>query len=952
MGYSDYILITDIGSTTTKGLLLGVENGNYGFVADAEVPTTVEKPNEDVKIGVREVCRVLGNEAGFDLLDANGNLTIPYFSTSSAGGGLQILVFGLSSTDTGRAAQMAAYGSGGIILKTFTIDDSIPAVEKIRLIRELHPDIILMAGGIDGGAISGVVRLAEILAISDPAPKFRTSEKIPLVFCGNIEARDYVKRILEDIFEVHIIDNIRPDLLTTNIAPAKAIIHDLFMGNVMERAPGYDELREWGEDVIIPTPEGIENILHLYQEKHDRNVLVVDMGGATTDIFTNIAGEYSRTVAANIGMSYSLANILAERGIEKITRHLPDSYSEDDVRDYISNKTLNPTYLPKNDSEVRTEQAAAIEGIGFAWELHKKLNFEYARIGFLGKRKLAVDFDPFEEIYRTKNKDTSFFQLSDVDLIIGAGGVLSNAERTTDVIRMLAEGFKPSGITKIAVDRGFKSPHMGVFSNTNPEIALDIFETDCLEEISYVIAPTGKVKNGRTAMIVRDEKHHREYVVEGGQALYIPNGGEFVFEPGPKLSLSNYDGEKLITSLPVLIDCRGRGPHFIGDALTKNDIKEFALAPDAFKTDITHAAPEIYRGEYSFERILPHEGKIFIGIGDNVVPDTVVGENRYAPPRIYIIDLNKRVGYDKRLTGEDYENGIQVIVGENVKTGQRLFKAPVGLFGLDTYFDSPVRGKVIRIESNGIIIMREIQDYDDRPKTLNVAKELRIKPRYLRGHLKYDVGDFVEKGQTLVKHSGKPFDLARSPATGVITEINADVGTVTVQYDTTPVPLYAFVSGVVSDIKENLAATISGKGTMLYGAIGFGGENSGVLEIVSGKPTPGGDFAGQTLVSFNPIDEGFLRAAKDAAVSGVIAPSLHNGDWVRFYGGELGVMITGDEDIPFTLILTEGFGETDMNRDYRSFLEKQNGKTASLSGRTQIRAGVTRPVIVFSDDAA
>ncbi|MCP4229518.1 MAG: hypothetical protein GY771_05160 [bacterium] len=949
MDNESHILITDIGSTTTKGLLIGVNNGDCGFVADVEVPTTVEKPNEDVKIGVREVCRALGKKAGLELLDADGEVAIPYFSTSSAGGGLQILVFGLSSTDTGRVAKMAAYGSGGIILETFTIDDGVPAVEKIRLIRELHPDIILMAGGIDGGAISGVVRLAEVLSISDPTPKFRTSKKIPLVFCGNVEARPYVEQILDDVFDIHIIDNLRPDLLTTNIAPAKEKIHDLFMSNVMERAPGYDKLRGWCKDAIIPTPEGIENILRLYKEEYGRNVLIVDMGGATTDIFTNIAGEYSRTVAANIGMSYSLTNILAECGLEKITRHLPDTYSEDNVRDYIANKTLNPTYRPKYESEKRTEQAAAIEGISFAWELHKKLNFEYAKIGFLDKRKLAKNFDPFEQVYRRNNDENTFFQLSDIDLVIGAGGVLSNAERETDILWILADAFKPSGITKIAVDRVFKSPHMGVLSNTNPELALEMFESECLEDIGYVVAPTGKVRAGRRAMAARDEKKGEEYVVEGGQAIYLPEGGELTFDVEPKLSLPGCNEAALTTELPVLIDCRGRGENSVVRPLTDSNIEEFYFPAGVFATDVKHEAAEIYRGEYAFERKLPHEGKVFVEVGDAVKPDTVIGENRYAPPRIYIIDLNKRIGYDKKFKSEDFDEGILVKEGDAVTMGQRLFKTPIGLLGFGFYFDSPVRGRVIRIEPNGIIIMREIQDYDDRPKTLDVAKELGVKPRHLRGHLKYDVGDFVEKGQVMVKPTGKSYDVGRSPATGVITEINTETGTVTVQYDTTPVPLYAFVNGVVTEVKKNLSATISGNGTMLYGAIGFGSENNGAIEIVNGTLLTDKDVEGKTLVSFDPIDRGFLVIAKDNGANGVIAPSLYNRDWVAFYGGELGVIVTGDEDIPFTLVLTEGFGRIEMNADYRSLLKKNKGKMASLSGRTQIRAGVTRPTVILSE---
>ncbi|NOQ23211.1 MAG: hypothetical protein GQ565_11260, partial [Candidatus Aegiribacteria sp.] len=98
--------------------------------------------------------------------------------------------------------------------------------------------------------------------------------------------------------------------------------------------------------------------------------------------------------------------------------------------------------------------------------------------------------------------------------------------------------------------------------------------------------------------------------------------------------------------------------------------------------------------------------------------------------------------------------------------------------------------------------------------------------------------------------------------------------------------------------------------------------------------------------SIVPIDLEFLKQASDAGVSGIIAPSIPASDWVCYNGEEMGVAITGDENIPFTLILTSGFGSFEMNKECTEFLEDSIGKYVGVSGRTQIRAGVTRPMVI------
>ncbi len=935
------ILITDVGSTTTKGLLIGERDGGYVFLEQFDTPTTVEKPYEDVCVGFRAIIEELEKRTGQDFGYDGSSLRIPYLTTSSAGGGLQILVFGLSSVETGTIAEMTAYGAGGVVLKTFTVDDKISPVKKMRLMQELHPDMILMAGGIDGGAIAPIVELAEILSLAKPTPKFRVGDKIPLVFCGNTDAREFVFDLLEDNFEVRFTDNVRPDMERLNTEPAKREIHNLFMDNVMERAPGYSGLKKIVSSDILPTPAGVEAILLKYAAKRGGNIAMVDMGGATTDIFTVVKGKHSRTVAANIGMSYSLSNILADAGIESIASRI-ENLGNDEIRNYIVNKTLNPTYVPRYKNEINIEHSCAVEGIRIAWEMHRDMNFRSARVGFLDRRKKWLkNANKWEQVLYLHTKE-EFFQLSDISLIIAAGGVFSHSSPKESLL-IAADSFLPSGITEIAVDEDFKSPHMGVLSKTDSENALKLFEEECLRSIGWIIAPFGRIKPGKDALEVFDYATGETFSMKSGAIKILWSGGKFRFDCKSKLTFGT-DGEsfELETELPIIIDCRGRGDYFDGNNLAvftgeKNGVPQFPLPT---------RTPEF--GELKVVRKLPYSGDILVSPGDEVNPNDIVAENRFGPPRLYIIDLNKITGYESVQTPEEIAEGLLLKEGDTVKVGQTIFESHSGILGSMIRIKSPVRGRITKIEDSGLLILREIQDYDGRPRKVNIAKKLDIKPAHVPGYFKYKVGDFVEKDQLLVSDP-KRMILIQSPTTGTIKKIDNTTGEVTIQYDVEPTPLYAFARGTVSEVKEEYSVTIDTKAVRLYGSVGFGGEASGNLAIVENQSDISEDIRGKIVACLSPVNGEFLRKCADYGASGAVIPSISNADWVDFHGKEMGVAVTGDEKLPFPIIITEGFGDYSMPESYRNILAESENKIAGLTGRTQIRAGVIRPALFIYD---
>ena len=938
--------VVDIGSTATKAVLLTKEDNKWVVAADSYVKTTVEEPDNDVTIGVTAALREIDSRyKGKKIVTSAGKPQIPVLATSSAGGGLQIAVFGVSSTDTGEVASQAANGAGGVILRRFTIDDELPVIERMRFLHDIHPDMILLAGGIDGGNIAGVVRLAEILALSEPTMKYSRQERPPVVYAGNTNARGLVLKTLQG-FNCHVTENLRPSLEKTNIFPAQASIHHLFLNHVMEKAPGYPKLKKWAGDHILPTPVGVEKILSLYGEMKRKNVVMADMGGATTDLFSNIIGEYNRTVAANIGMSYSIGQIFKEAGEEEVAGRLEAPLSAEAARRYCGNKMLYPTRLPEEEWEIEVEQHMAVLGLRLAWEQHQKTNFRILRVGFLDRRRRDENFDPFSEVLAIRDTPKSF-QFADIDLFIGSGGVLSHTRQDAEAVHMLLDGFLPEGITTLAVDKGFHSPHFGILSTLTPTEALDAFVESSLREIAYVLAPTGKVYDEKkSALTLIREEGAVSTEVAWGSLLFYPQGLKARVIPAKNVSLDKNGNEVTIDSaLPVVIDCRGRGRFFNGKPFTSYVTLYQGEAEPGEEAPLEHVSLE-QDIKADVPRRMPYKGEVLVKAGDEVHPETPVGENNMTPPRIFMVDLRRLLGYDIKAEKEELLAGITVRENDIVSTNQTVFDGKIGK--KHHVLKTPVRGRVLAVEENGILVLEEIQDYSTKPVKIPLASLLNIRPRHMKGYLSVKEGDFIEKGMHLVKLSSETLYMRESPGlkapvTGIVKKIDHEEGSVTIQYDFKPLITYAFVRGRVKEILPGYEVIIEAKGHRLTGRIGFGHEHWGEV-----APWEVSEKEGKILFLDGEVTLDHLKACREKSVRGLVAPSMVLSDWRTFMGEELGSAITGDEGLGFTLLLTRGFGQGSFSKETRAFLEKYSGEAGSISGRTQIRAGVIRPFLLIN----
>jgi uncharacterized protein (TIGR01319 family) len=539
------ILATDCGSTTTKAILIEKRGSEFRLSTRGEAPTTVEAPFEDVTKGVLNSVMEVEELSGIKLLDGETIIKPKkgdkegadvYISTSSAGGGLQMMVAGVVLTMSGESAARAALGAGAIVMDVIASNDGRLPHEKIERIRTLRPDMILL-------------------------PRFGIGYNLPVIYAGNKDARELVIKTLQDKSALQIVENIRPVLERENLRPARNKIHDQFMEHVMAHAPGYRKLMEWTDVPIMPTPGAVGLLIENIGKSQGIAVLGVDIGGATTDVFSVFQGVFNRTVSANLGMSYSISNVLAEAGEANIMRWLPMEMETAEVRNRIRNKMIRPTTIPSTLEDLKLEQAIAREALRLALAHHKSM-----AVGLKGVQQERTISDAFAQ---TSSGET-LVSMMDLNLVVGSGGALSHAPRRVQSAMMTMDAFQPEGVTRLTVDSIFMMPHLGVLTEVHPEAAYEVFEKDCLIHLGTCVAPVGPGKDGAKCAhvrIVKKDGTEMEARVSFGDITVLPLGvGEqarAIITPERGFDVGMGAGK--VHEAPVegglvgvIVDCRGR----------------------------------------------------------------------------------------------------------------------------------------------------------------------------------------------------------------------------------------------------------------------------------------------------------------------------------------------------------------------------------------------------------
>jgi len=753
--------------------------------------------------------------------------------------------------------------------------------------------------------------------------------------------------------------NIRPSEAVEITGHVTEIVHELFLNKVMQQAPGYKEVSNQVTEPIIPTPLGVMDALRLIAETEQKNILAVDIGGATTDVYSNIFGQFYRTVSANYGMSYNLCNVFAKADRKQLAQWLHPSLPEAELRNYLGNKMLNPTLNPPDDNTLHIEQAMARLALQLSLQQHLQMNFNIERIGHFLRIK-SDELDPFhEQFFRERLNEKKAFRLTDFHVIIGAGGVISHAPKPLQAAIMLIDGLQPRGITELWRDRHFISPHLGKLSQKNKDAAVQLLKTECLQPLCLCIRPLPqKLRVHKPALSIELDsgKGSQFYNVEGNKLLWIDNARHLKVKVKCHSSVLLGDEVKELsaeTDMPILVDTRISGQYAFAELnkdLSLYDNLQTDSVADIFFRQVTDTATLVetkQRRTFS----LPYAGRIYVSEGERVNPDTLLGENLYDPAHVYVLQVFR--GRENLYKEDTFRKMLTVKAGGTVNPGQLIYKEDMSfiqsLVSTSSFsFHSPVRGRVEKIDwKNGTLLLREIQDYSFEPTVVKIAEKLGIKPSHMPGSLRKRKGEFVTSGELLAVRNPSNFDqMLHSPATGTIIDIDNAQGTLTIQYQRKNLKLRSYMNAIVTSIAKNRFVELEYEGMNIDCSIGFGMMTDGT--VIWNDEFTESDLK-RDFIAVYPfaLNREQLELVALNNLAGIVVPSLQEEDIVNLLGYELGVGITGGEALPFSILLTNGFGKMAFSPKIAAALRNCTGKHGVILPATQIRAGVVRPSLII-----
>ena len=439
------VLVAEIGSpTTVVNAFKDLDSDNPVFWAQGQAPTSVL--DGDVRIGLQGAIDDLCRKMGIDNLEYDEML-----ATSSAAGGLKMTVHGLVFDMTAKAAKEAALGAGGIIH-----DITVGKLRRTDLarIKEINPNLILIAGGVDYGERDTAIYNAEMIR--------SLGLKTPVVYAGNIENQDEMKLIFDEESGqyLYIVDNVYPKIDTLNVEPCRKVIQDAFEDHITH-APGMEHVRDMVNGPIIPTPGAVMECTKLLYDCIG-DVMVIDVGGATTDVhavtedsdavsrvLTAPEPKAKRTVEGDLGVYVNKMKVIESIGEEKLREECEQTLHidlDETLKSYVA--------IPKTEDEIKLVERLTKEATLRAVERHAgQIRYVY---GPSGRQTLA------------EGKD-----LTQIKYIVGTGGALTRLPHRVDIMSMIPKdnetGMKlyPSDAVKILVDNDYIMASLGVLSKTH-----------------------------------------------------------------------------------------------------------------------------------------------------------------------------------------------------------------------------------------------------------------------------------------------------------------------------------------------------------------------------------------------------------------------------------------------------------------------------------------------------
>jgi hypothetical protein len=564
---AESVLAIDFGSVQTRALLFDVVEGQYNFIAAGLAPCTMGAPYFDMLESFHIALNHLRKITGRTLLDEEEVLILPgrddgtgvdrLVITFSAGEELKIVVTGLLGDVSLESVQRAASTSYARVVDALSLSDRRRSEMQLDALLKTRPDIIIMAGGTDGGASKTIFRLGDLIALT--CRLLPREERPEIIYAGNAEIAAKIKEGLGKYATVHLAPNLRPSIDQEDQGPVQSVMAQVVAEVQGRRTHGLQGLSSISSAPTLPTASAFGRMLRFLGQVYDtsKGVLGVDVGAS----WTTIAAASGKSYALNVtpaGSGYGAAEVLRQCSLDEITRWLPVHIQPEEVRDRIFQKSLHPDTVPETLEDLLIEHAVARQAmrLGMAQTQARWPNIGYS-------------FEP----------------------ILVSGAVVSRAPTPQQALLMILDGLQPIGLSTIILDQNGLTPALGAIAAFNSILPVQVFESGAYVPLATVICPVSSAREGTPIMHARLEYDGGEedvFEVVKGSLLALPlrfgMTGKLYLQPLRGTSIDHRlrpsGGFKITGGMcGAVIDARGRPLNLPAeDARRRELLKKWSMA--------------------------------------------------------------------------------------------------------------------------------------------------------------------------------------------------------------------------------------------------------------------------------------------------------------------------------------------------------------------------------------
>lgn len=484
---SNSLLAIDVGAANTRAVLFDVIEGEYRFVASGVAPSTAEAPYKDVSEGARNAIDALQKILQKTLLEPAGrSLIMPsqpdgsgvdsLVLTISAGPAVRTLVVGLLKDVSLESARRLTESTYARILDTLSLGDQRKPDQQIDSILRIRPDMVVIAGGTDGGASRSVQKLLEPIGL---ASYLMPDEKRPAVlYAGNEKLVEEVKSLVGSLATtLHFSSNIRPTLEVEDIDPAELELAQMFVTIRKKQLKGLDVLDLWAGGHTLPTSYATGRMVRFLSNVYGSNkgLLSVDLGASSAVIAAGFSKKSVLKTYPQFGLGENLVGLLNFTTVDDILRWSTLDIPPSVIVDYLHQKSLYPGTIPATKEDLVIVQSVAKQALYLAMQAARK---DFPKDAAFIKPTLTPLFDP----------------------IIAGGATLSDASRPGQSLLLLLDSVQPVGVSTVILDQNNLMPMLGAAASQNNILPVQVLESGAFLSVGTVISPVVTTKYGASIL--------------------------------------------------------------------------------------------------------------------------------------------------------------------------------------------------------------------------------------------------------------------------------------------------------------------------------------------------------------------------------------------------------------------------------------------------------------------